>query len=184
MPRSRGFGTSKKRKKVVTLDTPGSEDNNAEEPDTERPSTPPPAPAVPDSPADEEPPGTPGSHEVPAAQSVLSQCAQQVREAREAWLKCVKATDNAKLIHNVICTRLENMPQKLWKRVHENKLDNATAALNAATIAQGEAYSFYLIELYGLQIARIELRDAKLRSLKRRLRRKKVYGLMRWGRRL
>ena len=76
------------------------------------------------------------------------------------------------------------MSRKLWKRVHENKLDKANAALNAAALAQGEAYSFYLIELYGLQIARIELRDAKLRSLKRRLRRKKVYGLMRWGRRL
>ena len=83
-----------------------------------------------------------------------------------------------------ICIRLEKMPHKLWKRVHENKLDKANAALNAAALAQGEAYSFYLIELYGLQIARIELRDAKLRSLKRRLRRKKVYGLMRWGRRL
>ena len=111
-----------------------------------------------------EPPGTPGAREVSVGLSLVKEYAQKEAQARQKWRESVAAKNAAARQYNAICTRLEKMPQKLFKRVHENKLDKATAALNAAKIAVGEARCEILEQVLCKQLCQIEVRDAKLRS--------------------
>ena len=183
MPRHRGVGMPKKKTKKAAVENPASTITGAEEAEPACPSTPPRDPPAPPPAPDPEPPGTPGEGEVPAALTLTRVYAQKVAQARLRWRASIAKKNSAVAIYNVICKRLEQMPRKQWKRVHENKLDKATAALNAATIAAREAECEFLSETVCFQMCQLEVRDAKLRSLRRRLRRKKMFRFMRWGRR-
>ena len=107
----------------------------------------------------------------------------------------------AKRHYTATCTRFKNASTAHEKRVNyswyrmrakltgpqvrrlEKKLDSATSKLHEANSEMAEAYSELLEAQLHKLCLQVQLRDAQLHeSLRRRMRRRRIYGLFGWGR--
>ena len=130
-------------------------------------------------------PSSPGAVEVQVTTSLVKSSAQKVVTAKKEWIAAVARLKAASYGFDAKVEYTE----KQWKRKLtdakarnlEKKLDLATAALQAAKCREAEARAALLEARMGVLCYQIALRDAKLRSLGRRLRRRRIFGMFRWG---
>ena len=130
-------------------------------------------------------PSSPGAVEVQVTTSLVKSSAQKVVTAKKEWMAAVT---RLKAASHSFDAKVE-YTEKQWKRKLtdararnlEKKLDLATATLQSAKCGEAEARAALLEARMGVLCYQIALRDAKLRSLSRRLRRRRIFGVFRWG---
>ena len=131
-------------------------------------------------------PGSPGPAEVQVITSMVKSSAQKVVAAKREWRAAATRFKTASAFFDAKVEYTE----KQWKvkltdaraRNLEKKLDLATSNLQAAKCALAEAHAGVLEAQMEVLCYKVALRDAKLRSLQRRLRRRRIYGMWRWPR--
>ena len=129
-------------------------------------------------------PGSPGAEEVRVITSMVKSSAQKVVAAKRVWKA---AATHFKKASSQYDAKLEYI-EKQWKRKLtdararnlEKKLDLATSNLKAAKLDLAEVRAGVLEAKMGVLCYQVALRDAKLRSLQRRLRRRRIFGMWQW----
>jgi hypothetical protein len=135
--------------------------------------------------ADSQPPSSPGSSEVKVTKSLIRQLAQVVAQGERKKRAAAAAHKASSELYDRVMAAQERVIKKhglTGKQLAraEKAVDKQIFARAQAERALWGAEAVHLTACIDLERARVKALEVKLASMKRRLRRRKIFGLMRW----
>ena len=127
---------------------------------------------------------SPGVYEVKEGLSETHRQKMLAARWRSLWQEAIRDNRAAEKQHDIVCGRLEEWLKKKKKtpsdRTMDKRLDDQFQHMIKAKDRMQTYHIKYLNQLCCVKICENETLKAKLRSVSRRVRRKKLYGIFGW----